>query len=791
MKNLLTLLFLSLMTVAVFGQNEFTQNIKGQIVDIETGLPLIGATVAIIGSDPLIGASTDVEGYYLLPKLPIGRYSLLCSYLGYKDRVAENMLLNTGKELVVNFELIESVITADEVLVTAVKEQDAKTSELATISVQEFDSEVASRYSGSRNDVSRMASGFAGVSANDDSRNDIVIRGNSPSGLLWRLDGMDIPNPSHFGAIGATGGPVSMLNNNLLANSTFLTGAFPANYGNALSGVFDLKVRTGNKDKTEGMGQVSFNGFEFGLEGPFSKKSSASYIVNYRYSVIGLINKFSKTGGATGTGDAVPNYQDLSFKVKVPTKKLGTFSLLGLGGNSDIAFLSSFEESDDPNFFTGSRENLFYRTRMGMIALTNKHYYNNKSYGKVSVNLSLSGNKTDQDNINDLFEEIPFFRDDSRTIRTRVAYDYRNKISVRHTINLGASYNHFDFQFQDSVRLDIEKDDWLVRRSYVGTASLPQAYAQWQYRFNDRLTLNAGLFAQLLSLNNSASIEPRINLKYALNPKLKFTFGLGRHSKIQDFQLYLIETETENESLLSNRDLGMTKSDQVIGGVEWAFARGWNLKTEAYYQALSNIPIEERSSPYSALNDGADFAVPSRDSLVNEGTGTNYGLELTLEKKFEKGFYLLNTVSLFNSTYIASDGVERNTAFNGQYVGNLLLGKEFRISKKITIALDTRLTAAGGRRITPIDLAASIAAGEEVRDRSQVYEGQLPSYFRNDIKFTIRLNSKKVSQEWSMDLQNAFDNQNVFGQSYSEKKQAIVNTYQLGRFPVINYKINF
>lgn len=791
MKNQILFFLLLWLPFGAMSQDKITQNIKGQVSDSETGTPLIGANISIIGSDPLIGASTDLEGYFVLPDLEIGRYSLQCSYLGYREQMVANVLLTAGKELVVNFALQEFVLIGEEVLVTATREQNVKVSELATISIQEFNSEVAGRYAGSRNDVSRMAAGFAGVVANEDSRNDIVIRGNSPAGLLWRLDGMDIPNPSHFGALGATGGPVSMLNNNLLDNSTFLTGAFPAIYGNALSGVFDLQVRKGNKDKFEGMGQVSFNGFELGLEGPFSKKSNASYLINYRYSVIGLIDKIFNIGEVTGTGDAIPNYEDLNFKINVPTKKAGTFALLGLAGRSDIAFLSKIGESENPSFYSGSRENLYYRTQMGLIALTNKHYYNSHAYGKVSLSLSHSGNETEQDDITNALEVIPFYRDNSNVDRARLAYDYKNKFNSRHTVNLGISLNRFTFNFQDSVRLGIEAEDFRIRRSFSGNAMLPQAYSQWQYRFNDKFTMNLGVFGQWFTLNDTYAIEPRFNLKYDLRPKVKLTFGAGRHSRLQDFQLYLIQTETNGLMEETNKDLEMTRSDQLMGGVEWAFLPGWNVKTEAYLQSLGRVPVESKASAYSALNEGADFSVPSVDSLVNEGSGSNYGLEITLEKTFQKGFYLLSTVSLFESTYVASDGVERNTAFNGGYVANVLMGKEFQVAKRFSVALDTKVTGAGGRRITPIDLPASIAAGEEVRDTDQIFGAQLPDYFRTDIKLTLRLNLKKTTQEWSVDLQNAFDNQNLFTQSYDERNEVIQNTYQLGRFPVFNYKITF
>lgn len=186
------------------------------------------------------------------------------------------------------------------------------------MSARQLSTDEAFRYAGTRSDPSRMAQNFAGVSGTNDGRNDIIIRGNSPVGVLWRMDGIDIPNPNHFSTLGATGGPVSILNINTLKNSDFLTSAFPAQYGNALAGVFDLKLRNGNNEKNEFIGQLGFNGFEFGAEGPLNKNSKASYLVNYRYSMVAALQSI---GLNFGTGSATPYYQNSTFKINIPTKK--------------------------------------------------------------------------------------------------------------------------------------------------------------------------------------------------------------------------------------------------------------------------------------------------------------------------------------------------------------------------------------------------------------------------------------------------------------------------------------
>ncbi|WKN41013.1 hypothetical protein [Tunicatimonas pelagia] len=288
MKRLFCILILifawvSLFFSSLYAQSSATQTVRGQIVDAQSDFPLTGVNV-----------------------------------------------------IVLDISLEENVLMGEEVIITAESDKTATNNELATVSSRSFNLEETGRYAGSRNDPARMAANFAEVVVNSDDRNDI-IRGNSLSGLLWGLEGIN-PNPSHYGSLSSTGGPVSMLNYNVLDKSDFLIGAFLAEYGNALAGVFDLQLRGGNTEKREFLGQVGFNGFELGMEEPFSKKSKASYIANYRYSTLGA---FQALGVNFGTGAATPEYQDLTFKVDIPTKKAGYFTMFGIGGVNSIDLLSS------------------------------------------------------------------------------------------------------------------------------------------------------------------------------------------------------------------------------------------------------------------------------------------------------------------------------------------------------------------------------------------------------------------------------------------------------------------
>ena len=194
------------------------------------------------------------------------------------------------------------------------------------------------------------------------------------------------------------------------------------------------------------------------------------------------------------------------------------------------------------------------------------------------------------------------------------------------------------------------------------------------------------------------------------------------------------------------------------------------------------------------LNTGATLKTDLTDSLVNGGTGQNYGLELTLEKLFSKGFYGLFTSTLYESNYVASDGVKRNTSFNGRYVVNILAGKEWKIGTEAQnrFAVDVKFTNAGGRAYTPIDLASSIAQDREVLV-TDVNSAHYNTYYRLDLKAGLTINSpkRKLAQTLSLDLQNVTNHKNIFTESYDRQNQSIRYTYQLGFFPNVVYKLQF
>jgi len=799
MKSLhpLLLLLLTILSSNVINA-QTSQTIRGQVIDADAEIPLIGATIEVLSLDPIVGTTTDLDGSFALTEIPLGRQVLRISYLGYESLTIPNILVTAGKEVYQDFKLVEAINTLEEVVVRADTEKDKSINELATVSAKTFSMEEVNRYSGGRSDVSRLVSNFAGVATADDSRNDIVIRGNSPTGVLWRLEGVQIPNPNHFATLGTTGGPVSALNPNLLKNSDFITSAFPSEYGNALSGVFDVGFRSGNKQKFETTLQLgAFSGIEAMIEGPLNKKKTSSFVVSFRNSFVALATELGIDIGTTAT----PNYRDLSFKFDLDAGKAGRVAIFGIGATSDIDFIGADLGADD--LFADANSDSYADSQIGVIGIKHNKVINNNAYIRTTLSASSAQNdflvqnffkpemveKYDTAQVNDVVDQL-------------VLNSYYNlKQSARLTIRAGITLDRTNLNSQFRARNGILNEDdnlraWINYRDVDGALFTIQPYAQAKYKIGQKLTANLGVHGQFLTDNNTGIVEPRAGLSYQLGKKSAVNLGYGLHSQTIPLPFYFLQTQQPDGSYTTeNQDLSFTKAHHFVLGYDYKFAPSWRLKAETYYQSLFDVPVESQPSTFSLLNVGADFAFPRVDSLVNEGTGKNYGLELTVEKFFADGYYGLLTGSLFQSKYTGSDGVERNTAFNNQYVLNVLAGREFQLgkAKRSSLSVDFKLTNAGGRFYTPIDLEASKLAFQEVKDETRAFEERYDPYFRLDFKVGFRMNSKKrkLNQQFFLDFQNITNRENVFINRYNVQTNEVNTTLQSGFFPDILYRVQF
>lgn len=777
MKNFLTILTMLCAVASIAQESKPSQTIRGIIIDQQTETPLIGANIVVLDSDSFIGASTDLDGKFRLENVPAGRQTLSVSYLGYEPRVMPNMLVTSGKEMVLTIALQESFQSLNEVVIESETTRGENINQMATVSARTFSVEETKRYAGSIDDPARMASSYAGVGAVD-GNNDLVIRGNSPRGMLWRMEGIEIPNPNHFSNQGASGGPISMLSTNMMANSEFFTGAFPAEYGNATSGIFDINLRKGNNEQREYSLGIGILGTDLAVEGPFSKKYGGSYLLNYRYSTLSMFSLI----GLDIVGDVVPKFQDLSFNFDLPAGKAGNFSVFGLLGNGVAT-----EEWD----YNSKRYSDIYTANMGVTGLKHTYLFGTKTLLKTTVS-AMGIQRLYDAEVADTNEKFLYVEDKSnmQDVAIRANTTISHKFNGRNTLRAGLTFNQLGYDFFEEY-YDDELQKQIRTQDASGDATRLESFAQWQFRATEDLTINAGLHQTYFNLNQQNVIEPRAGARYAIGKTKWINAGFGVHSTTHDLSVYSADVARKDGTLYkANKELGMNRAIHYVLGYEQMVNKSLRAKVEVYYQDLFDLPIVDSvNSSISIINSTDGFG---RFPLKNKGTGYNYGAELTIEKYFTNNWFMMLTSSVYQSKYVAGDGKERNTLWNANYVNNFQGGKEFKLKKPgRVLSVSSKVVWAGGQRFTPILLDESKVAGYTVIDREKIFADKMPDYFRLDAQLTYRIDRQKTTHSFKIDIQNATNKENYFSQYYNSETQQLERSTMVGILPVLSYKVQF
>lgn len=773
-------------------------------MDKESNTPLEGVSVAVLkDSTILTGGITDNRGKFKIPNVPVGRVNMQVSYIGYQRILLPNVLVNSGKEPIVTFEMQPSIETKDEVVVQAQKHGES-IAEMSVLSSHTFSVEETDRYAGSRGDPARMATNFAGVSGNDDSQNDLVVRGNSPFGVIYRVDNVVIPNPNHFSIVGATGGSVAILDNKLLTNSDFLTGAFPAEYGNGIAGVFDIRLKNGNTDQNEYTAQVGVLGAELFGEGPLSSGSNASYIFNVRYATLQGLQAMGVSLGTT----AVPKYEDAQFKFNFPLKNGDDISFYGIGGLSSINFITSSDK--DPaavDIYATPDQNEYFRAGMGVLAMTYTHRDNDLMYDKFSFGVSTEYNGDNFyrvarhiNSIGDYVVDSIYHKERYTVYNTRATFDWTGnyKISARSALRYGVTAEVYMPYASDSNLLEpaynagLTNFEWQIRlNAHDPVFTVLQPYIQWKYALTDKISTEVGLHGEYMSLNsNSWSIEPRFSINYQFKPNQSIAFGTGTYSQMLPVYQYFVQDSLGHQY---NKDMGLVHSFHAVLGYNLFLKQDIHIRIETYYQLLWNIPVDTFSSSYSIMDEGTGFNWFFPGKLVNKGLGRNYGLELTVEKFFTHNWFMMFSGSVYESQLTGSDGQWWSSDYNSNYVFNLLGTKEFKWGKKRvnTIGIGGKITFSGGLRFTPYDTVQSARQEDPVVIDNQRNKYQFAPYFRFDIKLNYRCNTKRFTHEVGIDLVNVTGQQNILRVEYVSPSEPALKLYQLGFLPLFYYRLDF
>lgn len=803
---------LAILLASFSAYSQLNQNVRGTVQDIDTHEKLDGAKVRIYTSDTtlILISPVDENGQFEIKNVPIGKHQLVASYFGYEP-TSRTIEVNSGRETILTITLTESISKQTEEVVISARKNGEVLNDMALVSARQFSVEETNRYPGSRSDPARMVSNFAGVAGGDDSRNDIIVRGNSPIGVVWRMEGVDIFNPSHFATTGSSGGPTAILNNKMLSNSDFLMSAFPAEYGNSISAIFDLKTRNGNNQQYEFTGQIGVLGIEFLSEGPMDKKGNSSYLVMGRYSTLSILKSM---GISIGT-DATPGYFDGAFKFNWRLKKGGNLSLFGLGGKSKINILISDQTELTTDLYGEGDRDQKFGTAMLTAGLNYKKTLTEKTFLSTTLAYGMeqqwslhSGLNRHIDTINkgSWDENYKIVVDSIYPIMGYVFNHHKisyhlgitHKFNARHTIKAGLNSDVFILNQIDSVRASVGSNTFRYRYDFNGSMLLLRAYAQWKYRITENMDLTAGFHSAFFTYSNSVSpFEPRLGWKWRLPKSQSLSAGVGLHSQMQPLYIYTYNKFNQDGSKLYHlKNVDFTKSIHGVVAYEKTFKGNFNFKAEAYFQYLYSVPVTVEPSSYSLINMGSGFQRFFPDSLKNTGTGTNYGLELTFQKYFDKQYFFMVTATLFDSKYVGSDGIKRNTAYNGNYILNLLGGKEFKIGMKNSISLALKMTYAGGKRYGFVDLAKTIENEEIYFLDAGNNTRRLNDYFRLDFKVNWKLNQKRTTHEIGLDLVNLLNTKNVLMLTYAPNiadptAEPISYKNQLGFLPILYYKIDF
>lgn len=781
---MLAFLILALLSSLDAMAADLYQTVRGKITDQDSKIPVIGANIIVLDSNPLLGASTDADGNFRIEKVPVGRINLKISCIGYEVKVIPNLLIGSAKEMVLTIDMTESMVKMEELIISASEQNKNEVlNEMAVVSARQFSVEETKRYAGAFNDPARMVSAFAGNNTAAEGNNFIIVRGNSPKGVQWRLEGIEIPNPNHFADEGSTGGAINALNSAMLSNSDFFSGAFPAEYGNAFSGVFDMRLRNGNNEKREYAFSVGVLGTDVTLEGPFKKGSEASYLVNYRYSTLAILDEMNVVdfGG-------VPKYQDLSFKFKLPTKNAGTFSLFGLGGKSHILEDTRDEENEDIILEKGDWE-----ADMGVVGLGHRILFNKSTYLESNVSISQNGSGGIGEELDDNNEFRVYYDGYYRNYTAKLMSTLHHKFSAKSKLLTGFIYDRKFYDYYSDVYY--EEDDGLRReQDSKGNTGLYNVFASWKYRLTPEFTMISGAHFMGTELNNNVALEPRIGLQWSFTPTQSLSAAFGIHSKMESLiNYYAIQTNEDGSQSMPNQQLDFSKARHYVLGYNNMLTDQLLLKAEVYYQDLYNIPVEDDpESSYSLINSVQGYTTRS---LVNKGAGYNYGLELTLERYFANNYYYMLSGSVFESKYTALDGMERNSRFNVNYLGNVLFGKEFLLSsrgdKNKVFSVNAKFSIAGGRWYTPIDLEASREAGYTKLQEDKAFTERGDDIFTANLAIAYRINNRRTSQELKLDIQNFTNNEAQLDQWYNSTTDKVEYTTQLPMLPVLMYTIQF
>lgn len=762
-----------------------SQAVRGIVTDAASGEPMSLVTVKV--RDTKMGVVTNDKGEFEINNLPVGRYTIEASSLGYTPVVVPEVLVNSSKDVTLDIAIKENVSTLNDVVVRPQVSKEMPLNNMVLTGGRMLSVEEASRYAGGLDDPARLVTAFAGVTGSP-ANNGVSVHGGAPQSLVWRMEGVEVFAPNHFSdSYNFGGGIISALSANVLGNSDFLMGAYPAEYGNAVGGIFDIKLRNGNSSSYEHTTQIGTLGIDVASEGPMGKNSKASYLFNYRYSFTALA---CHLGILDMDGDNA-DYQDVNFKFNMPTKHAGIFSLWGMG-YIDKSWVDKIKPDEWETLYDQNNEQV--RQKLFTAGLSHKIWLGEGTSLNTTLAASYFFNHIKEDYYEDvgnntLSAPIPYTDADQTNGRLIANIFVSRRMSKRLTSKFGMNYTHYIYKnrlrYAEGIGQPLE-----TFGHEDGKAGLLNMYVSNSWAASPLFTFNFGANVQGFMLNGDWSVEPRLSWQWHTSQKGTLSFGYGLNSHVEKLDVYFVEQYGKRV----NRDLNMTRSHHVQLSYLHMFNPHLAFRAETFFQYMFDMPIAATGT-YALVN-RLDYYIDRK--LVSKGRGRNYGVDLSLEQYLHKGLFWILNVSFYDMEYCDINRQWHDTRFNTGYAFKLLAGKEWMMgkTKRNLLNVSVKLSYQGGMRYSPIDEAATIANYQNnnpdvVYDEKHPFTEQFNPVFSTDFTLSYKINRKKLSHEIAMKMLNLFQTKTPFKHVYNYKEQKMEN-YEVGvALPNICYRINF
>ena len=715
-----------------------SQSVKvyGSISNTLNNEPIPFANIIIEGTT--IGATSDIDGNYEILNLNAGAYNFKCSYIGFNTDIQSEIKVSSNKSLRLDFFLSENSELLGEV---KVRGNTFNKTQASPVSLRTINASEISKSAGGNRDISKVVANLPGVATSSGFRNDIIVRGGSPTENKFFLDGIEIPTINHFTTQGSSGGPVGILNVNFIREVDFYTGAFPANRGNALSSVMELKLIEGNEEEISGSFALGSSDAGLTLNTPLSKKSTLLFSV--RRSYLQFLFKALKL-------PFLPTYNDMQFKYTFKPDKKNQFNFLGIATIDDFTLNKDINNDEKDTLQIAlnnyNLNNLVINKQWNYtIGGTWRHFFNNSNLFFVMSRNHLDNTALKYlDYADENSQKILDYKSEEIENKTRLEYNFkRNGYSIIIGSNLeDATYTNNTnqiFTIGDSIITGINNVD-LHFIKYGAFTQISKTY------FENKLTSSFGLRIDGNSFTenaNSNNFSPRLSLAYNLNSKTSINSNIGRFHQLPSYTILGFE----NNGKYLNKDAAYITCDHAVIGIEYNPTSYSKISLESFYKRYSNYPFSILDS-ISLANLGDDFGVVGNEDISSISKGNSYGIELLAQQKMSSSIYGILSATYYYSRFEDNEGKLIPSKWDNRFILNMTAGKKF----KNNIEFGIKYRYSGGSPYTPIDLINS--SNKSIWDINQ--RGVLDYNLLNTQRLKgqhgldIRIDKKWFFKSWSL-----------------------------------------